>query len=82
MFCCESDYQGFASDGSELSMNFEAWNRYILGAIGLLAVLFYVVVVFSGFTELISRKPKHSPRRKRCRTRDNARRLPNTRKSS
>jgi hypothetical protein len=63
-------------------MNFEAWNRYVLGAIGLLAFLFYVVVVFSEFAELISRKPKRSPRRKRSRTGDAARRLPNTRKSS
>jgi Na+-transporting methylmalonyl-CoA/oxaloacetate decarboxylase gamma subunit len=63
-------------------VSFEAWNRYVLGAIGLLAVVFYLAVVLWGISELISRMPKPSTRRKRSKTAGVTRRLPNTRKSS
>ena len=46
-------------------MNLEAVNRYVLGAIGLFAVCFYIAIVTYGFGDLVSRLPKAGPRKKR-----------------
>ena len=47
-------------------MNYEALNGYVLVIIGLFAVLLYVVMVFAGFSELISRIPKYGAPGKRA----------------
>lgn len=46
-------------------MNLEALNRYVLIVIGLFAIVLYIVMVFTGFSELISRMPKPKRQRKR-----------------
>ena len=48
-------------------MNYEAWNRYVLMAIGLFAVLLYVGLVYAGFVEFMSRVSKSSKNKKRNR---------------
>ena len=46
-------------------MNYEAWNRYVLVAIGLFGVLMYVALVYAGFAQFMSRLSKDSKRRTR-----------------
>ena len=62
-------------------MNYEAWNRYVLVAIGLLAVLLYCGLLYAGFTEFRSRISKNNSNRKRSRNRITTRRLRNPRVS-
>ena len=58
-------------------MNYEAWNRYVLMAIGLFAVLLYVGLLYAGFAEFMSRVSKRSKNKKRSRSRVPAPRLRN-----
>lgn len=67
---------------SEQLLNLEALNRYVLAAVGLFAVISYVVVVFTGFTDLISRMPKRATQQKRSGAVHRARRLRNAKKTS
>lgn len=50
-------------------MNYEAWNRYVLMAIGLFAVLLYIGLIYAGATELMSRISKSKGNRKRSKNR-------------
>ena len=50
-------------------MNYEAWNGYVLMAIGLFAVLLYVGLIYAGFAECMSRISKSSKSKKRSRSR-------------
>ena len=58
-------------------MNYEAWNRYVLMAIGLFAVLLYVGLLCAGFAEFMSRVSKRGKNKKRSRSRVSAPRLRN-----
>lgn len=58
-------------------MNYEAWNRYVLVAIGLFGVLLYVGLLYAGFTEFRSRLSKSSKNKNRSRNRAKPRRLRN-----
>ena len=58
-------------------MNYEAWNRYVLVAIGLFAVLLYVGLIYAGFAEFMSRMSKSGKHKKRSRSRVSAPRLRN-----
>ena len=58
-------------------MNYEAWNGYVLIAIGLFAVLLYVGLIYAGFAEFMSRIPKSSKSKKRSRSRLQAPKLRN-----
>ena len=55
-------------------MNYEAWNRYALGAIGLFGLLLYVVLIYAGIAEW-SRLSKSRKNRRRTRSRGMPRRL-------
>lgn len=46
-------------------MNYEAWNRYVLVAIGLFAVLLYIGLLYAGFVEFMSRISKSGKKKKR-----------------
>ena len=48
-------------------MNYEAWNRYVLMAIALFAVLLYIGLIYAGFAELRSRLSKGKRKRPRNR---------------
>lgn len=50
-------------------MNYEAWNHYVLMAIGLFAVLLYIGLIYAGFAELMSRISKSNGNRKRSKNR-------------
>ena len=56
-------------------MNYEAWNRYVLMAIGLSAVALYLGLVYAGFAELMARLSKGNRSKKRSRNRGAARTL-------
>ena len=56
-------------------MNYEAWNRYVLIAIGLFAALLYFASLYAGFAELMSRVSKSRKNKKRLRNRVTARAL-------
>ena len=56
-------------------MNYEAWNRHVLVAIGLLGMVFYVALLYVGFTEFRSRMSRTN--KKRSRHRVTTRRLRN-----
>ena len=56
-------------------MNYEAWNRYVLMAIGLFGVLLYIGLLYAGFSEFMSRLSKSKKDKKRSRNRLMARRL-------
>ena len=58
-------------------MNYEAWNRYVLAAIGLFGVLLYVGLLYVGFVEFRSRISKNNSNKKRSRDRITTRRLRN-----
>ena len=61
-------------------MNLEALNRYVLIVIGLFVVVLYIVMVFTGFAELISRMPKPRRQRKRSGAEGRIRRFRNAKK--
>ena len=46
-------------------MNYAAWNRYVLMAIGVFAVLLYVGFICAGAAGLVSRISKSKTKRKR-----------------
>ena len=48
-------------------MNYEAWNRYVLIATGLFALLLYFALLYAGFAELMSRLSKSRKNKKRLR---------------
>ena len=58
-------------------MNYEAWNRYVLAAVGLFAVLLYCALLYAGFTEFRPRMSKNNSNKKRSRNRITTRRLRN-----
>ena len=58
-------------------MNYEAWNRYVLMAIGVFAVLLYFGLIYAGFAEFMSRISKSGKNKKRSRSRVSAPRLRN-----
>lgn len=62
-------------------MNYEAWNRYVLVAIGLFGVLLYIGLLYAGFTEFRSRVSKNGNSKKRSRHRVTGRRLRNPKAS-
>jgi O-antigen ligase len=45
-------------------VNYEAWNRYVLMAIGLFGALLYIGLVYAGFVEFMSRIAKRARTRK------------------
>jgi hypothetical protein len=63
-------------------MNFDQLNRYVFVVIGVFGALLYVVMAYAGFSELVSRMPKRSTRKKRARGGDATRRLPGVKKST
>ena len=58
-------------------MNYEAWNRYVLMAIGLFGALLYIGLIYAGFVEFMSRISKNGNNKKRSRNRVADRRLRN-----
>ena len=56
-------------------MNYEAWNRYVLMAIGPLADVLYAALLYTGFAELMSRLSKGRKNKKRLRNPVTARTL-------
>lgn len=60
-------------------MNYEAWNRYVLMAIGLFAAFLYIGLVYAGLAEFMSRISKSSKHKKRFRSRVAALKLRNPR---
>lgn len=62
-------------------MNYEAWNRYVLMAIGLFAVLLYVGLIYAGFAGLMSPLSEGKGSKKRLRNRGVERRLRNSKAS-
>lgn len=50
-------------------MNYEAWNRYVLIAIGLFTGLLYIGLIYAGFAELMTRLSKGKGSKKRRRNR-------------
>jgi hypothetical protein len=59
-------------------VNYEAWNRYVLMAIGLFAVLLYIALMYSGFTGFVVRISRNGKSKQRLRSRA-ARKLRNGR---
>jgi len=59
-------------------VNYEAWNQYVLIAIGVFAALLYVSVAYVGLTEFMARMFKTGNRKKRSRHRITLRKLRNT----
>ena len=62
-------------------MNYEAWNRYVLVAIGVFGALLYIGLLYAGFTEFRSRFSKGRRNKKRARKRVTPCRLPNSKVS-
>ncbi len=62
-------------------MNYEAWNRYVLVAIELFALLLYCGLLYAGFMEFRARVSKNRGNGKRTRSRVAARRLRNSKAS-
>jgi len=58
-------------------VNYEAWNRYVLMAVGLLGALLYCGMLYAGFTEFRSRMSKSNSNKKRSRNQVTSRRLRN-----
>ena len=58
-------------------MNYEAWNRYVLLAIGLFGLLLYIGLLYAGFTEFRSRLSKSNSNKRRSQNRIATRRLRN-----
>jgi hypothetical protein len=55
-------------------MDLEVLNDYVLRLVGLFALCLYVLVVFAGFRDVLSRRPKAGTRKKKLRTVSAARR--------
>jgi len=64
----------------EFQVNYEAWNGYVLLAIGLFAVLLYAGLLWAGISEFMSRLSQRD-NGKRSRNRGATRRLRNGRVS-
>jgi hypothetical protein len=62
-------------------LNYEAWNRYVLMAIGLFAVVLYIGLIYAGFVEFMSRISKSGKYKKRSRNRVTPGRLRNPKTS-
>ncbi len=62
-------------------MNYEAWNRYVLVAIGLFGLLLNCGLLYAGFIEFKARISKKSGNGKRSRSRVIARKLRNSKAS-
>jgi hypothetical protein len=62
-------------------VNYEAWNRYVLVAIGLFGVLLYVGLLCAGFIEFKSRFSKTTKNKNRSRNGTAFRRLRNPKAS-
>lgn len=58
-------------------MGYEAWNRYLLAAIGLFSMFLYCGLLYAGFMEFRARISKSNGNKKRSRNRVTARRLRN-----
>lgn len=56
-------------------VNYEAWNRDVLMAIALFALLLYIGLIYAGFAEFMSRISKSTRNKKRSRNRAAARAL-------
>jgi len=44
-------------------LNYEAWNGYVLMAIGLFGLLLYIGLLYAGLVEFIGRLPKKASRK-------------------
>lgn len=62
-------------------MNYDAWNGYVLMAIGLFAVLLYAGLLYAGIAEFRSRLAVRDKPNRRSRNRFTSRRLRNGRVS-
>jgi hypothetical protein len=62
-------------------VNYEAWNRYVLVAIGVLGALMYVGMLYAGFIEFRSRFSKNTKNKNRARNEIASRRLRNPKAS-
>jgi hypothetical protein len=49
------------------SLNYEAWNGYVLMAIGLFGVLLYIGLLYAGLVEFLGRISKKDNRKRRRR---------------
>jgi hypothetical protein len=58
-------------------VNYEAWNRHLLVAIGLFGLVLYIGLLYAGFIEFRSRISKSSKNKNRSRNRALPRRLRN-----
>jgi hypothetical protein len=58
-------------------VNYEAWNQYVLAAIGLFGALLYCGLLYAGFIEFRARTSKDIGNKKGRRNRGPARRLRN-----
>jgi len=56
-------------DQAGQSVNYEAWNGYVLVAIGLFGMVFYMSLLYAGITEFRSRVSKSNSHKKRSRNR-------------
>jgi hypothetical protein len=70
-----------AEDCPERTMNADQLNRYVMGAVCLLAGILYAGMVYAGFTEMVSRISKRSARGRRPKA-GRTRRLPSAKKSA
>jgi hypothetical protein len=66
-----------SADQRSTSVNYEAWNRYVLIAIGVFAGVVYLGLMCTGIAEFVSRLSKSGKTRRRSRNRVAARRLRN-----
>jgi hypothetical protein len=62
-------------------VNYEAWNRYVLVAIGVFGGLMYIGLLYAGFIEFRSRLSKSSKSVNRSRNRVASRKLRNPKPS-
>lgn len=62
-------------------MNMDTLNRYVLDGIGVFAVLLYVGMLLTGFSELMSRLSKRGGSGKRLKVGTPGRSMPNAKKS-
>lgn len=65
----------------ERSVNYDAWNRYVLIAIGVFALLLYAGLLYAGIAEFISRLSQRKNTKSRFRNRLTTRRFRNGRVS-
>jgi hypothetical protein len=62
-------------------VNYEAWNRYVLVAVGVFGALMYIGLLYAGFIEFRSRVSKSNKNPNRSRNRVGSRRLRNPKPS-